>query len=134
MDFLDTDSDKNGCSARFATGFVTNMERSFSPTYHRFSINKMILIIYIAFPRYFKAVNTKNLKMSKWWLLCFLLLFTALESTDDICLTASQYRTKCHQQYSSPCRLACVQSRRISSLYSSYSDAWTIALSDKLSY
>lgn len=134
MDFLNTDSDKKGCSPRFAIGFVMNMERSFFPTCHRLSINKMILLTCRSFLKYFRAVDTKNLKMCKWWLLCFSLLFTALESTDHICLTAAQYRTKCHQQYSSPCRLACVQSRRISSLHSSYSDTWTIALSNELSY
>lgn len=64
INFLNTDSDKKGCSPRFATGFVTNIEKSFSPTCHRFFINKMISIIYTSFPKYFKAVDTKNLKMS----------------------------------------------------------------------
>lgn len=133
MDFLNKDSDRKDCSLRFAIGFVTNMER-FSLTCHRFSVSKVILLICTSYPKYFKAVYTKNLKISEWSLQCFLLLFTAFESTDHISLTAAQYRTKCHQQYSSPCWLACVQQRRVSSLYSSHSDTWTIALSNKLSY
>ena len=54
MDFLNTGSDKKCCSPRFAIDFVTNMDRSFSPTCHRFSIHKMILITYTSFPKYFK--------------------------------------------------------------------------------
>lgn len=81
MDFLNTDSDSKDCSPIFAIGFVTNVERFFSPTCHRFSINKLILIIYTSFPKYFKAVSTKNLKISKWLLhvfCCYLLPWKVL--------------------------------------------------------